>query len=151
LFKIDNIDRKILEFLQENCRTPYSEIAKKLGVAESTVRYRVRRLKREGIITNFIALLDPRKIGLEITAIVLAKLDAKHIMKSSKKLAAFRETHHLFQSTGEYDLISVVHTKDMLHLNELMRRIKLLPGVTEASVFVATHLIKVEPKFNLRF
>jgi len=150
LFKIDDIDRKILEVLQRDCRTPYSEIAKRLNIAESTVRYRVNRLRREGVITNFMALLDPRKIGLKITAIVLMKLDAKHIVESSKKLAAFKELHHLFQSTGEYDLVSVVHAKDMLHLNELMRRIKLLPGVREASVFVATQLIKIEPRFDLR-
>ena len=150
MFKIDSIDRKILEVLQKNCRTPYSEIAKKLGIAESTVRYRVSRLRREGVITSFIALLDPRKIGLKITAIVLMKLDAQYIGESSKELVTFKELHHLFQSTGEYDLVSVVHARDMLHLNQLMRRIKLLPGVREASAFVATELIKIEPRFDLR-
>ncbi len=150
MFKIDGIDKKILELLQKNCTTPYSEIARKLHIAESTVRYRVGRLKRERVITNFIALLDPRKIGLKLTAMVLIKLDAKFVEESSKKLATFKELHHLFQSTGEYDLVSVVHARDMMHLNELMRRIKLLPGVRDASVFVATQLIKVEPKFDLR-
>ncbi|HIE18258.1 TPA: Lrp/AsnC family transcriptional regulator [Candidatus Bathyarchaeota archaeon] len=148
--KIDDIDKEILEILQDNCRISYSKIAKKLGVAESTVRYRVARLRREGVITNFIALLDPRKIGLEITAIVLIKVDAQHITEVSKKLATFKELHHLFQSTGEYDLVSVVHARNMLHLNDIRRRIKMLRGVREASVFVATQLIKVEPKFDLR-
>jgi DNA-binding Lrp family transcriptional regulator len=94
--------------------------------------------------------LNLHKIGLKITAIVLVKLDAKYIVESSK-LAAFKETHHLFQSTGEYDLISVVHARDMLHLNKLMKKIKLLPGVRDTLVSVATNLIKVEPQFYLRF
>jgi len=150
LFKIDDVDREILECLQRDGRTPYSEIAKKLGIAESTVRYRVNRLRKEGVITNFTALLDPRKIGLKITAIVLMKFDAKYLNESSEKLSSFKELHHLFQSTGEYDLVSVVHAKDLPHLNELVRNIKTLPGIRDASVFVATRLIKIEPQFDLR-
>ncbi|MFQ6075343.1 MAG: Lrp/AsnC family transcriptional regulator [Candidatus Bathyarchaeia archaeon] len=147
---MDDIDESILRILQNNCRTSYSAIARELGVAESTVRYRVDRLRKEGVITRFIALLDPRKIGLNITAIALIKVDAKKLKETSKELASFGESHHLFQSTGEYDLVSVIHAKDISHLNELMERIKRLPGVRETSVEVATDLIKVEPKFDLR-
>lgn len=150
MLRMDNIDESILRILQNNCRTSYSAIARELGVAESTVRYRVDRLVKGGMITRFIALLDPRKIGLNITAIALIKVDAKNMKETSKELASFKETHHLFKSTGEYDLVSVVHAKNISHLNELMEKIKRLPGVWETSVEVATDLIKVEPKFDLR-
>lgn len=148
--RLDDINKKILRILQDNCRTSYSAIARELGIAESTVRYRVDRLKREGIISSFIALLDPRKIGLNITAIVLIKVEPKNLEEASKLLASFRESHHLFKSTGEYDLISVVHARDIIHLNELIDRMKQLPGVRQASAEVATYLIKVEPRFDLR-
>lgn len=148
--ELDEIDVRILEMLQDDCRTSYLAIARKLRVAESTVRYRVNRLRRDGVITRFIALLDPRKIGLNITAIALIKVDAKNLEDTSKELASFEESHHLFKSTGQYDLVSVVHTRDISHLNELIERLKKLPGVREASVEVATDLIKVEPKYRLR-
>lgn len=148
--RLDGIDLRILEILQDDCRTPYSAIARMLGVAESTVRYRVDRLRREGVITRFIALLDPRKIGLNITAIALIKVDAAKLEDALEALASFEESHHLFRSTGSYDLVSVVHARDISHLNELIERMKRLPGVREASVEVATYLIKVEPKFKLR-
>ena len=147
---LDDIDKRILSNLQDNCRISYSAIARELDVAESTVRYRVNRLKNEGVITRFIALLDPRKIGLNITAIVLIKVDPKNLEEASKLLASFRESHHLFKSTGAYDLVSVVHARDIIHLNGLIDGIKKLPGVREVSAEVATYLIKVELQFDLR-
>jgi len=148
---LDDVDKNILRILQDDCRTSYTAIARELDVAESTVRYRVDKLKRDGVITGYIALLNPRKIGLEITAIALIKVDPKMVEDASKQLASFSESHHLFKSTGEYDLVSVVHTRDIAHLNSLIDRIKQLPGVREASAEVATYLIKVEPRFNMRY
>ena len=148
---LDDVDKNILRILQDDCRTSYTAIARELDVAESTVRYRVDKLKRDGVITGYIALLNPRKIGLEITAIALIKVDPKMVEDASKQLASFSESHHLFKSTGEYDLVSVVHTRDISHLNSLIDRIKQLPGVREASAEVATYLIKVEPRFNMRY
>ncbi len=87
---LSEVDVKILEILQDDCRTSYSAIARRLGLAESTVRYRVERLRREGVITRFIALLDPRKIGLNITAIALIKVDAARLKEASERLAALR-------------------------------------------------------------
>jgi len=143
-------DLRILEILQNEGRTSYSAIARELGIAESTVRYRVERLRETGVIRAFMALLDPRKIGLDITAIALIKVDANEIVEASETLATFEESHHLFRSTGSYDFVSVVHARDIAHLNELIERIKKIPGVREASVEVATYLVKVEPKYKLR-
>ncbi|MEE8324009.1 MAG: Lrp/AsnC family transcriptional regulator, partial [Candidatus Bathyarchaeia archaeon] len=126
---LDDVDKNILRILQDDCRTSYTAIARELDVAESTVRYRVDKLKREGVITGYIALLNPRKIGLEITAIALIKVDPKMVEDASRRLSGFRESHHLFKSTGEYDLVSVMHARDIAHLNALIDRIKQLPGV----------------------
>ncbi len=148
---LSKTDSRILEILQNDARTSYSAIARELGIAESTVRYRVNRLKGSGVITGFLALLDPRKIGLDITAIALIKVTAEHLAEVSKTLAGFDESHHLFRSTGSYDLVSVVHARNIAHLNDLMESIKRITGVREATVEVATDLIKIEPKYKLRY
>lgn len=148
--ELSETDIRILEILQNDARTSYSAIARKLDVAESTVRYRVDKLRKTGVITCFLALLDPRKIGLNITAIALIKVDANEIVQASETLATFEESHHLFRSTGAYDLVSVVHARDIIHLNDLIERVKKIPGVREASFEVATYLVKVEPKYKLR-
>ena len=147
---LSEIDIGILEILQEDGRASFSAISRELGIAESTVRYRVEKLKDSGVITGFQAHLNPRRVGLGITAIALIKVNAAEIVEASETLATFDESHHLFRTTGSYDLVSVVHARDIVHLNDLIERIKKIPGVREASVEVATHLVKTEPKYKLR-
>lgn len=127
--ELDNLNRKILNKLQKDGRVSFSSIARELGVNEATIRYRVKNLIDEGVITKFTALLDPTKIGFPITAIVMIKIDPKLFEEASTHIADQDETYHIFQSTGEYDIGIVAHTRDMRYLSELRRRIELIPGV----------------------
>jgi Lrp/AsnC family transcriptional regulator for asnA, asnC and gidA len=148
--ELDEIDIHILEILQENCNIKLTQIAKDLSIAESTIRYRIDRMEKRGVITNYIALLNPRKVGLNITAVMMIKITPQHINRISEELAKFKELRHLFRSTGAYDMISVVNARNIYHLNEVMEKIKMIEGVNDLMVEVATELIKVDPKFSLR-
>ena len=147
---IDEIDVKILETLQDNCKVSYSSISEMLGVPESTIRYRIDRLEKRGVITSYIALIDPRKVGLSITAIMMIKVSPQEIRKVSEELKMFEEVRHLFRCTGIFDLVSVVAIRDVPHLNTLMERVKMVDGVREVIIEVATDLIKVDPKLTLK-
>ena len=146
---LDVIDKKLLEILQENSKLNFTQIGHELEIAESTVRYRIERLEKRGIITNYIALVNPRMVGLNITAIMMIKINPQKINEISPKLASFKELRHLFRTTGQYDMISVVNARDITHLNELMSEIKQIEGIHELIVEVATELVKVDPKFSL--
>jgi DNA-binding Lrp family transcriptional regulator len=148
---LDEIDVRLLEILQENCKLNFTQIGNKLGIAESTIRYRIDRLEKRGIITNYIALVNPRKVGLNITAIMMIKINPQKIEEISPKLANFKELRHLFRTTGQYDMISVVNARDISHLNDVMSEIKKIEGIHELLVEVATELVKVDPKFTLEF
>ena len=147
---LDETDIQILEILQENCKLNYTQIGNELGIAESTIRYRIERLEKRRIITGYVALINPRMIGLNITAIMMIKINPQMIKEISPKLAAFKELRHLFRSTGQYDMISVVNARDIGHLNDVMGQIKQIEGIHELIVEVATQLVKVDPKFSLR-
>jgi DNA-binding Lrp family transcriptional regulator len=148
---LDEIDIKLLEILQENCKLNFTQIGQELNLAESTVRYRIERLEKRGIITNYIALINPRMVGLTITAIMMIKINPQKMQGISSKLANFKELRHLFRATGQYDMISVVNARDISHLNNLMSEIKQIEGVNELIVEVATELVKVDPKFSLDY
>lgn len=147
---LDETDIQILEILQENCKLNYTQIGNELGIAESTIRYRIERLEKRHIITGYVALINPRKIGLNITAIMMIKVNPQRIKEISPILAKFKELRHLFRATGQYDMISVVNARDIGHLNDVMGEIKQIEGVHELIVEVATELVKVDPKFSLR-
>ena len=147
---LDETDIQILEILQENCKLNFTQIGNELGIAESTIRYRIERLEKRRIINGYVALINPRRIGLTITAIMMIKINPQMIKDISPKLASFKELRHLFRSTGQYDMISVVNARDIGHLNDVMGEIKQIEGIHELIVEVATELVKVDPKFSLR-
>ena len=147
---LDETDIQILEILQENCKLNFTQIGNELGIPESTIRYRIERLEKRRIINGYVALINPRRIGLTITAIMMIKINPQMIKEISPKLASFKELRHLFRSTGQYDMISVVNARDIGHLNDVMGEIKQIEGIHELIVEVATELVKVDPKFSLR-
>jgi len=147
--KLDILDRKILNKLQKNARVPFSSIARELGVDEATVRYRVKKLTAEGVITEFTILLDPVKIGFSATAIIMVKIDPMLFEKASTQISDFDETYHVFQSTGEHDLVAVVHTRDMEHLSELRKKVEMVSGVRDVFVSATIRLIKIKTIFEL--
>jgi len=141
----DEADKEILRMMQADARIPYAEMAKRLNLPESTIRYRVKRLVATKVIRKVMALVDPRKIGLDVSAVVMVKVDPNYITEALKGVASFKEAQHVFQTTGEYDIICVIHVCDMKALNEFKQRVKMLEGVKDVVVWVITELIKIDP------
>jgi len=146
---LDDLDKRILRRLQSNCRVSFADLSRELDVAEATVRFRVNRLVSNGVITRFAALLDPAKIGMKVSGAILLKIDPAQLEEACKQLVSFSETQYLFQSTGEYDVVSVIVARDMDHLNNLIKKAKLIPGVKDARVSVTTRFLKFDPSIIL--
>jgi Lrp/AsnC family transcriptional regulator for asnA, asnC and gidA len=146
---LDDLDKKILNMLQRDARLPYSEIANKSGAAEATIRFRVKRLIKKGIISGFIAVLNPMKIGYPVSGAILLKLDPLHLESITEALARYREISYIYRSTGEYDAVCVIFGHDMKHFNDTVKQIKILEGVKDVRVSVTTEFIKSNPTFSL--
>jgi Lrp/AsnC family transcriptional regulator for asnA, asnC and gidA len=141
----DEVDKEILRMMQADARISYAEMAKRLNIPESTVRYRVKRLFDAKVIRKVMALVDPRKVGFDVSAVVMVKVDPNYLAAALKGVASFEEVQHVFQTTGEYDIISVIHVRDMKALNGFKQRVKMLEGVKDVVVWVITELIKIDP------
>jgi Lrp/AsnC family transcriptional regulator for asnA, asnC and gidA len=146
---LDHLDIEILRILQEDARRSYVKIANQLKVTEGTVRFRIKKLLEDGVITRFLTLIDPRKLGFQVTAIVMLKVDGAFIDDIFNSLTNLHESQHVFQSTGEYDIVSIVHTKDLQNLGELINRIKSFKGVKNATFSVITRFVRIEPTLKL--
>lgn len=147
--ELDNLDRSILKFLQKDARLSFAEIGRHLDIAETTVRFRVNRLIESGVIKRFVALIDPEKVGLTVGGAILLKIDPAHLDEACKELAAFVETQYLFRSTGEYDVVSMILARDMEHLNDLVKRTKMIKGVKDTRLSVTTKMLKFAPSIEL--
>ena len=63
---IDDLDKRIIEILQQDGRISFADLSRKLNTAEATIRFRVKRLEDHRIITHFAAVVDPTKVGLGV-------------------------------------------------------------------------------------
>jgi Lrp/AsnC family transcriptional regulator for asnA, asnC and gidA len=147
--KIDELDLKIISHLQENGRIPVAELAKRLNQPENTVRYRIERLLKNGVIRRFTALVDPRALGLNVSAAVMFKVDPKKLDQLLEKLTSMKDVTNIYQLSGEWDLIAVVFAKDIQDLHERVEELRRMEGVKEMNVMITTRVIKSEYRFVL--
>jgi Lrp/AsnC family leucine-responsive transcriptional regulator len=143
---IDTLDIQILEALQENARAKNVELARELGVAQSTVLERVRRLEEQGFVTGYRAILDPEKLGLSIQAFIsvaMQRHEAETIRRFEegvRKLHGVRACYHL---TGRFDYLLYVAVKDLEELGKLVKSgIASLDGYGKSETFVIFSEIK---------
>lgn len=94
-------------------------------------------------------MLDPRKVGFPVTAVLMVKVDPALFGQIADKLSSFDELHHVFQLTGEYDIVTMIHTSSVSRLNDLVKEIKMIPGIRDVLVSMVTNVIKVETAYKI--
>jgi len=149
---LDPIDRRILALLQEDAKRSQAEVAKAVGLTAPSVNERIRKLERAGFIRGYVALLDDRMLGHDITAFVEVfvehpRFEAAFIQAVSE-LDEVLECHHI---TGEFSLLLKVKVTDMTAFRRLLiEKLNAIRGVrqTRTVMVLSTskeqHRIKVD-------
>ena len=114
---MDDLDRQILTILRRDSRTPYTEIADRVGTSEGTVRNRVERLIDEGIIERFTVATRTGNVKAMVEIGVAVDVDTGEI---SGRMADWTEVDFVWQVSGEEDVVIVADTADTGALNELI-------------------------------
>jgi Lrp/AsnC family transcriptional regulator for asnA, asnC and gidA len=117
---MDDKDRKIIEILKEDSRTPYTEIAKKLRVSESTVRKRVKALEKKGVIRKYSIVVNPAKMGYNTVAIVGLDVEPSRFLTIASKLTEFEEVKYVATSTGDHMIMFEIWTRDGKELTRII-------------------------------
>lgn len=111
-YEIDNVDKKILELLLEDARTPFIEIARKLVVSGGTIHQRVEKLKAVGIIEGSQISLNLKNLGFDVTVFIGVHLkSSKEISEVIQKLKKMPEVLEAHYTTGNYALLLKICTK----------------------------------------
>jgi len=135
---IDNIDREIIEVLKRNSRTPYTTIAKKLGLSEAAVRKRVSKLLKQGVIKRFTI---EYALQNEIKAVVLVKTSPQvPVFKTSKEIANLQGVDHVYEITGEYDVLAVIRANNVLALDSIINSIRNIDGVSDTNTMIILNI-----------
>ncbi len=138
---IDATDRKIIKLLQKNGRMPNTEIAKRTGITETTVRYRMQRLIREEFI-EIAAIIDPVKLGNGVEGSIRIRSDIKQMAQVTLELKQIPELYYVARVSGKADFDTNFSVRDMLAARKLIDRINSIDGVIETDMVTVMEYIK---------
>lgn len=122
-------DVKLIDLLKTNAREPTASLARKLGLARSTVQERIARLEREGSIAGYTVKLGEEAGQNKIRAIVMIGTNPKHADRAPVELRKIVEVRALYAVSGSFDLVADVETDTMARMDALLDRIGRLHGV----------------------
>ena len=138
---LDQLDLALLEALQRNGRSTFAELGMLVGLKPPAVHDRVKRLEARGHIRGYSAQLDNKRLGLELVAFVSCYTtpDAKYD-EFTKNLSDMPEICEVHSVAGEESFVCKVMTRSTQHLDELLSRLKVLPGMarTKTTIVLST-------------
>ncbi len=146
---LDDVDKVILETLQDDARTPLRIIAEKTGVSEATIFARVRKLLEKGVIKRFTALVSPELLGKNLMAFVLINANPKHLQMVLASLQKMEDVYEAYDVTGTYYAIAKIRANSREELAKLIDQIGLIEGVTSTETAIVLRCVKEETRIKL--
>jgi Lrp/AsnC family transcriptional regulator, regulator for asnA, asnC and gidA len=131
-FRVDDLDRKIIEALQDNGRESFRRIAARLGVSEGTVRARYARLTSEGIL-QVVAITNPLGLGFDQALVGLKTSGAPDAV--ADEISRWPEADYVVVTAGQFDLVVEVVAADRRELLDLTNRMRALDDVMSTEIF----------------
>ncbi|MDI6702163.1 Lrp/AsnC family transcriptional regulator [Methanothermobacter wolfeii] len=119
--KIDDIDRKIIDLLNEDGRMSYRNISRILDVSVGTVHNRVEKLVQKGVIKKFVPIIDHSKLGYKLTAIIGVKVKGGVLRNWETRTAYHKNVLAVYDVTGEFDAILIGKFKDTSELDSFIK------------------------------
>ncbi len=149
---IDAIDEHILALLQENARVTQAEIAKAVGLAPSAVLERLRKLESRGIVTGYVALIDPHVVDLRMLAFVSVRTSERpgdqHVAEQLARIPEVLEIHHV---AGDDCLLLKIRARDAEHVGQLLRtELGRINGISSTRTTIVLGTIKETPRLPIR-
>ena len=148
--ELSDLDKRVIEHLQQDGRRPFTQIAAELGVSEAAVRARTNRLVDRGIL-QVVGVTDPLKLGFQQMAMIGIRCEADRLMSVAARVAEFAEVDYVVITAGTYDiLIETVCEDNEGLLRFLAERLRTIEGVRDTETFVYLRMVKQSYQWGTR-
>ncbi len=138
--ELDQTDRSIVSFLQEDGRMPFREIARRMDLSEGTIRRRYERMVEGGVL-KVLATGDPMKFGIQVDTLTLIKTDPRTVEAVAEALSKLEAVRYVGIGIGSADVVI-----ESLHpsLDSLYRFLtKTLPNIHGVSSYETIQIARI--------
>ena len=143
---VDELDRRLLELLQEDARRPTADLARKLKLSGPGLQKRLRKLETRGVIRRYATVVDREAVGLDLLCfvhIMLAHHRPDSIRRFPDRIKSMREVLECHFLTGEFDYLLKVVVASHEELEKfLFERLMKVPGVDRTRTSIVVKEVK---------
>jgi Lrp/AsnC family transcriptional regulator of lysine biosynthesis len=134
LSELDDIDNAILNILVKDSRTPYTTIARKVGLSEAGVRKRIDRLVKMGVIKRFTIEISRPAVVKAITLITAdTSTDTSEV---SRALRGVNGVEKVYEVTGIYDVVAIISSSNISEVNKCIDELRRVRGVRSTNTMM---------------
>ncbi len=148
---IDEMDAKILRTLMEDGRTPFSHMAKELGVSDVAVKKRVEKLLQKGIIRRIKAEVNLEAIGYKYVFFVEVKPDPAEVNRLARRIYELPNVVEVHMAVGEYPIIVKALATDISDIKKFLEKLGKMEGVLEIRTAISLASLHKDPDITRLF
>jgi DNA-binding Lrp family transcriptional regulator len=142
---LDEIDRIIIHTLRQDCFTPFVKMARKMDVTEGTIRHRVKKMTKSGVIKKFTIATDNTLLGFDILAFVIVGVKPGHVKQVATDLAKLPCVLEVHEVHTYGDLLLKIRTSDLNEIAKILsEQVKTVNGVISSQVIPVLNVWKDE-------
>jgi Lrp/AsnC family transcriptional regulator for asnA, asnC and gidA len=147
--ELDDIDRAIMQMLQDDGRRAYASIAEDLNLAPSTVQQRANRLLESGLLT-IKGIVHPADLDEPVIAMIAIKANGSQLYAAAGQIGTLAEVRWVVICAGQYDILAEVVCSDNQHLLALLSdKLSTIEGVRETVTFLYLDILKRAQEWRL--
>ncbi|MDZ4759172.1 MAG: Lrp/AsnC family transcriptional regulator [Bacteroidota bacterium] len=151
--QLDKLDIEILNILQQDSTISVKDIAEKIGLTTTPTYERMKRMEQDGIITNYVALIDREKVGLSLLVycnIVLKEQSKKALLNFEKSVMKMPEVIEVTSISGNYDYMLKIVAKDVATYNDfVVNVISNIPNIGQYHSSIVLKEVKKETAYKV--
>lgn len=142
MLKLDDLDKHLLSMLQEDARSSFADIARRLKVSEGIVHLRVQKLRKMGVIKGFYTIVAPDKVGKGLTVIMAVRADPAKYPEVLSEITAMKDVYEVYDVTGEFYAVLKIRTSDMKSLTKTLDEIGGIKGIVATQTMICLRTVK---------
>jgi len=131
---LDDVDKRIIQILSLDSRTPFTKISKELSISEGTVRQRVTRLTTQGVIKRFT--IETAKVEKIQAVTLLSAMPEASTPEIAEEVRNTLGVERVYELSGEYDLLAAISGENIESINDSIDKIRHVKGISKTNTLI---------------